>query len=71
MMVCHCNGVTDRAIRDVVRDGAGSRAEVALACRAGRSCGGCVSTIDKIIDAESQSDSATAFDGMPALAAAS
>ena len=46
MIVCHCNRVTDRTIRDAVRGGAGSRAEVSMVCRAGRSCGGCVGAID-------------------------
>ena len=71
MIVCHCNRVSDRTIRDVVRNGAGSRAEVAMACRAGRSCGGCVGTIDKIISIENASDCAATLDCMPALAEAS
>ena len=71
MIVCHCNRVSDRTIRAVVRDGASSRAEVAMACRAGRSCGGCVGTIDKIINIENQSDCAATFDCMPELAEAS
>ncbi len=71
MIVCHCNRVSDRTIRDAVRNGAGSRAEVAMACRAGRSCEGCVDTIDKIINIESSSDCAGTFDCTPALAEAS
>ncbi len=68
MIVCHCNRVSDRAIRDAVRNGASSRSEVAMACRAGRSCGGCVGMIDKIINIENSSDCAGTFDCTPALA---
>ena len=71
MIVCHCNRVTDRTIRDVVRSGASSQAEVAMACRAGRSCGGCVSMIERIIDVESLSNCAATLECMPELAKAS
>ena len=71
MIVCHCNRVTDRTIRDSIRDGANTRSEVAMACRAGRSCGGCVGTIDKILNAESRCDCATPCDSAHDLAAAS
>lgn len=52
MLVCHCNGVSDRTVRRVVRDGALSVAEVGRACGAGTCCRGCSSTIDRIIRAE-------------------
>jgi len=71
MIVCHCNRVTDRTIRAVVRDGASTRSEVSMACRAGRSCGGCVGTIEKIIDTEAHSECEANCGCMLELAAAS
>jgi nitrite reductase (NADH) large subunit len=52
MIVCQCKGVTDRAIRKAVRDGANNRGEVVRICTAGMNCGGCVPVIDEIIEAE-------------------
>ena len=52
MIICQCNGVSDRAIRKAVRDGASSRNEVVQSCMAGTACGGCVPAIDEIIKAE-------------------
>ena len=52
MIICQCNGVSDRAIRKVVRDGASNRNDVVHACMAGKACGGCVPAIDEIIEAE-------------------
>ena len=52
MIICQCNGVSDRTIRKLVRDGASNRNDVVRACMAGRACGGCVPAIDQIIEAE-------------------
>ena len=52
MLVCHCNGVSDRKIRRVVREGARSLSQVAAACGAGSCCGGCHCEIEKIVRAE-------------------
>lgn len=52
MVVCHCRGVTDRAIRRAVREGACSRPAVARACAAGQGCGGCGAAIDEILERE-------------------
>ena len=57
MLVCHCNGVSDRTVRRVVRDGALSVAEVGRACGAGTCCRGCSATIGRIIRAESHGQS--------------
>jgi len=54
VIVCHCNGVSDREIRAAVRDGARSCAQVARACHAGRLCGGCRPAIRKLIAGEAQ-----------------
>jgi nitrite reductase (NADH) large subunit len=52
MIICQCNGVSDRAIRKVIRDGASNRNDVVRACTAGTACGGCVPAIDEVIEAE-------------------
>lgn len=52
MVVCHCEAVNDERIRAEVRSGASSQAEVAMACRAGTGCGGCLPVIDDLIDDE-------------------
>jgi bacterioferritin-associated ferredoxin len=52
MIVCHCHALTDRAIREVVKNGARTQREVALACGAGRSCGGCRPAVLDVIDDE-------------------
>jgi len=52
MIVCHCNGVTDRAIRKVVREGAVSIREVGAACGAGTCCGGCSDAVRQVMHSE-------------------
>lgn len=54
MIICQCNGVSDRAIRKAVRDGASNRNDVVRACTAGKACGGCAPAIDEIIEAEQE-----------------
>jgi bacterioferritin-associated ferredoxin len=44
--------VTDRRIRQAIRQGARSRGEVARACQAGGCCGGCSPSIDEILHSE-------------------
>ena len=52
MIVCHCQGLSDRAIREVIRRGAHSPREVARACHAGRCCGGCLPAVRELIATE-------------------
>lgn len=52
MIVCHCKAVNDRSIREAVRRGARSPREVALACQAGRRCGGCRPLVRQLIESE-------------------
>jgi bacterioferritin-associated ferredoxin len=52
MLICHCNGVSDRTVRRVVREGAQSVSDVGHACGAGTCCQGCSPRITKIIHAE-------------------
>ena len=53
MLVCHCNGVSDRTIRRSVRSGARTLSQVGQACGAGTCCNGCVPAISAIIHTES------------------
>lgn len=52
MLICHCNGVSDRAIRNAVRGGAQTPADVARSCGAGTGCGGCLSAVRDLIHTE-------------------
>lgn len=52
MLICHCNGISDRAIRHAVRNGAETPAEVARACGAGSGCGGCLKAVNQLIHTE-------------------
>jgi bacterioferritin-associated ferredoxin len=49
MIVCHCQRVTDRAIRAAVRQGAETEEAIAEACGAGSCCGGCVPAVTEIL----------------------
>lgn len=52
MIVCHCNAVSEREIRNAVRGGARNCQQVGRACAAGRVCGGCRPLIHRIIETE-------------------
>jgi bacterioferritin-associated ferredoxin len=71
MIVCHCQAVTDRAIRSAVRDGARCRRSVARACSAGRSCGGCRIAIEEILRSELEQLGSQSHHAAADLAAAS
>lgn len=49
MIVCQCAGVSDRMIRQMVRDGAGSVAEIGRRSGAGLCCGPCRREIASLI----------------------
>ncbi|MEZ4226149.1 MAG: (2Fe-2S)-binding protein [Polyangiaceae bacterium] len=49
MLVCHCHRVCEREIQRAVDAGADSVHAVGAACGAGTSCGGCLPTIDAIV----------------------
>ena len=54
MIICQCNGITDRTIRKAVSNGASTRNDVVRACTAGKACGGCAPAIDEIIETEQE-----------------
>ena len=57
VLVCHCLRVFDGEIRECVRTGARSTAEIADRCGAGTACGGCRDSIESIVARESQRES--------------
>lgn len=54
MIVCHCQGITDREIREAVRKGARSCHQVVRECRAGGACGGCTPLIRELIECQTK-----------------
>jgi bacterioferritin-associated ferredoxin len=50
MIVCLCEGVSDRKVRRAIERGARSIDDVTAACRAGAGCGGCHRTIADMLD---------------------
>jgi bacterioferritin-associated ferredoxin len=60
VVICHCHGISDRAIRRAVRGGASTRQEIARSCRAGELCGGCHPAIDEILASDEVAEAAIA-----------
>jgi len=63
MLVCHCHGITDRTIRQQVREGAASPAQVSRRCRAGSRCGGCRPLIRELVREELAANGSIRADG--------
>jgi len=49
MVVCLCQGVSEKHVRRAISEGAATRREVTRACGAGGACGGCHVTIAEMI----------------------
>jgi len=41
MIVCHCTGVTDTTVTQLIQDGAATVTEITRRCGAGRCCAAC------------------------------
>jgi len=52
--VCHCRVVNDRHIRATIDAGASTPAQVARACGAGATCGGCVPLIRRLLSEQAE-----------------
>src|SRR5690606_15690572 len=50
MLICHCECVNDRRIRQEIGAGARTVGQVGRACRAGTRCGGCVSAVAELLE---------------------
>ena len=49
MIVCHCRAITDRAIRNAVREGFSTAQAVTEQTGAGSCCGGCLPGVDAVV----------------------
>lgn len=50
MVICHCNIVNDRRIRELVAAGAQSVPAIGARCGAGRDCGSCLNAIEDLVN---------------------
>lgn len=51
MVVCHCELVNDRTIREISLGGVVTVQQVTERCGAGGRCGGCHESIERLLDA--------------------
>ncbi|MEM9562736.1 MAG: (2Fe-2S)-binding protein [Actinomycetota bacterium] len=51
MVVCHCKAVNDTSINELLAGGRLTLDDVAAHCGAGTDCGGCLDTIEDLLDA--------------------
>jgi bacterioferritin-associated ferredoxin len=58
MIVCHCKGISDRAIRAAVRGSGESLQQPKKTCEPGVYCGGCQPLIREIVDREAPGQAA-------------
>ncbi|WP_432880931.1 (2Fe-2S)-binding protein [Kribbella sp. CA-245084] len=58
MIVCHCEVVSDRDVRQSIDDGARTLAQVCGATGAGRNCGSCVFSVKRLLCQHGRSVSA-------------
>lgn len=49
VIICHCNGVSDRQLRRELRQGVSCPDELARRCGAGTDCGGCMQFIEDLL----------------------
>jgi bacterioferritin-associated ferredoxin len=61
MIVCHCEVVSDREVRESIDGGARTLAQVCGATGAGRNCGGCVFSLKRLLCQHGRPVSATSF----------
>lgn len=54
MIICLCEGLSDRDLREVVRNGATSRFELSMRTGAGRCCGSCRCDLKQIVQEETE-----------------
>ena len=58
-IACSCHGIRDHDLRSAIHDGADTVDDVMEACGAGTDCGGCLPTIEALLDAEGASGGMT------------
>ena len=52
MLVCHCNAVNDRVIRELIATGEMDLDALIEHCGAGARCGGCLQTIQTMMESQ-------------------
>ena len=52
MIVCHCNGISDRALRRSIRSGVTTLSGLQEVCGAGTCCGSCTPTLRHLLRKE-------------------
>lgn len=67
MVVCLCQGVSDRIVRASIQEGARTRQDVTDACGAGDGCGGCHRTIKTLIVECRRAESAACRPSLPSF----
>ena len=50
VLICHCNVVSDRAVRAAISAGATQVEQITALCGAGGECGGCVPSIEALLE---------------------
>ncbi len=50
MLVCHCRAVREAEVRAAIMAGALDAPAVGRACGAGTACGGCLPTVERLLD---------------------
>lgn len=48
-MICHCKGVTDSAVRELVAAGVNDVERLAALCGAGSDCGSCLEFLSEVV----------------------
>ena len=57
MYICLCFGVSDKTVKNLVKEGAQTVRDVQKSCSAGRDCGACLDRIKKVVREESSGGS--------------
>lgn len=55
MVICHCEVVNDRRIKELVASGETTVPGIGAHCGAGRNCGGCLPALQALLDEITQS----------------
>lgn len=49
MLICHCKGVNDHAVRTAIAAGARDLDDLGARCGAGTGCGGCIPVLRELL----------------------
>jgi bacterioferritin-associated ferredoxin len=60
MILCLCEGVSDRAVQQAIGQGCSTVRAIASTCGAGRQCGSCVCDLRRMLQSAPEGSDATA-----------